>query len=73
MPALVHCAGRESDTRAHCVAVLGESDLIYTSTLCALDSEKYENKEVLVLGGGDGGILYELLKLRPNHVLMAEV
>ena len=53
--------------------MLGESDLIYTSTLCALDSEKYENKEVLVLGGGDGGILYELLKLRPNHVLMAEV
>ena len=53
--------------------MLGESDLIYTSTVCALGTEQYENKEVLILGGGDGGILHELLKLKPKFVLMAEV
>ena len=35
--------------------------------------EDYLGKEVLILGGGDGGILCELLKETPKFVTMAEV
>ena len=45
------------------IVVLGESDLIYTQTVCAIGKESYKDKEVLILGGGDGGILHELLKV----------
>ena len=56
-----------------------ESDLIYTSVLCGvgtnqdLHREDYRDKEVLILGGGDGGILNELLKEKPKFITMAEV
>jgi spermine synthase len=53
--------------------VLGESDLIYTQTLAGISSEDYTDKEVLILGGGDGGLLHELLKLNPKFVLMVEI
>lgn len=56
-----------------CYIVLGESDLIYTETIAGIGKEDYSGKEVLILGGGDGGILHELLKLQPKHVLMAEI
>ncbi|XP_013379057.1 spermine synthase [Lingula anatina] len=55
---------------------IGESDSIYTQTLLGLGTtkrENYEGKEILILGGGDGGILHELLKENPKHVTMAEV
>lgn len=57
------------------VAVLGESDLIYTETLCGIGQENYKGKDVLILGGGDGGILHSLLQLpdQPRMVIMAEV
>ena len=45
------------------ISVLGESDLIYTQTVCAIGKEDFKDKEVLILGGGDGGILHELLKV----------
>ena len=55
-------------------AVLGESDLIYTTTLTGVGGrESYRGKEVLILGGGDGGILYELLKEDPAMVVMVEI
>ncbi len=53
--------------------MLGESDLIYTSTLCGLGTLDYKGKEILILGGGDGGILHELLKEQPKYITMAEV
>ena len=53
--------------------MLGESDLVYTETVCAIGKEDFRDKEVLILGGGDGGILHELLKLKPKYVLMAEI
>ncbi len=57
----------------HCVSVLGESDLIYTETLIGVGREDFCGRTALILGGGDGGILHELLKQNPEHVTMAEV
>jgi len=54
-------------------AVLGEGDLIYTKTLCRIGYEDYANKTVLILGGGDGGILHELRKENVGFVTMAEI
>ncbi|KAF7250957.1 Spermine synthase [Varanus komodoensis] len=36
---------------------LAESDLAYTQAIMGSGKEDYTNKEVLILGGGDGGIL----------------
>jgi spermine synthase len=55
------------------IAVLGESDLVYTETLLGIGKNDFKDKHILILGGGDGGVLHELLKLSPAHVLMAEV
>ena len=55
-------------------SVLGESDIIYTTTLLGLDrGNSYKDKTVLILGGGDGGLLHELLQLSPRFVSMVEV
>lgn len=35
--------------------------------------ENFEGKEVLILGGGDGALLYELLKEKPKFVTMLEI
>lgn len=35
--------------------------------------EDFTGKEVLILGGGDGGILYEIVKLKPKMVTMVEI
>lgn len=35
--------------------------------------ENYEDKEVVILGGGDGALLYELLKENPREVIMLEI
>lgn len=59
--------------------MIAESDLIYTTVLLGVGSnqdlhrEEYRDKEVLILGGGDGGILCELLKEKPKFVTMAEI
>jgi len=53
--------------------VLGEGDLIYTKTLCRIGHEDYTDKTVLILGGGDGGILHELRKENVGFVTMAEI
>lgn len=35
--------------------------------------ENYKDKEICILGGGDGALLYELLKEKPKHVVMLEI
>ncbi|XP_055909839.1 spermine synthase isoform X1 [Eupeodes corollae] len=52
---------------------IAESDLIYTETLMCRGTENYEGKEICILGGGDGALLYELLKENPKHVVMLEI
>nr|XP_022296145.1 spermine synthase-like isoform X1 [Crassostrea virginica]XP_022296146.1 spermine synthase-like isoform X1 [Crassostrea virginica]XP_022296147.1 spermine synthase-like isoform X1 [Crassostrea virginica] len=53
--------------------MLGESDLVYTETLLGIGRNEFKDKTILILGGGDGGILHELLKQSPAYVLMAEI
>ncbi|XP_053243036.1 spermine synthase isoform X1 [Podarcis raffonei] len=52
---------------------LAESDLAYTQAIMGSGKEDYTDKEVLILGGGDGGILYEIVKLKPKMVTMVEI
>ncbi|XP_053562349.1 spermine synthase [Bombina bombina] len=52
---------------------MAESDLAYTQAIMGNGKEDYSGKEVLILGGGDGGILYELVKLKPKMVTMVEI
>ena len=57
-------------------AVFGESDEIYVTTLLGLDrGNQFKGSRVLILGGGDGGLLHTLTTLPdpPEHVIMAEV
>jgi predicted membrane-bound spermidine synthase len=35
--------------------------------------ENYEGKDICILGGGDGALLYELLKENPGNVVMLEI
>ena len=56
--------------------MFGESDEIYVTTVLGLDrGNTFDGATVLILGGGDGGLLYTLTSLSkpPRHVLMAEV
>jgi spermine synthase len=52
---------------------ISESDLIYTETLMQRGEENYVGKEIVILGGGDGALLWELLKEKPKFVYMLEV
>ncbi|KAG7299854.1 hypothetical protein JYU34_016874 [Plutella xylostella] len=52
---------------------IAEADLIYTETLMGRGVENYEGKEIIILGGGDGALLYELLKEKPKYVWMLEI
>lgn len=52
---------------------LAEVDLDYTYALMDKGNVSYANKEILILGGGDGGLLWELLKEKPKFVTMAEI
>lgn len=47
--------------------------MIYTETLMQRGKENYEGKEICILGGGDGALLYELLKENPKYVVMLEI
>merc|ERR1712013_796713 len=51
---------------------LAESDLVYTHTLMCHGKQEYKGKEVLILGGGDGALLNELLKEKPKFVTMVK-
>lgn len=52
---------------------LSEKDLVYTETLMQRGKENYRDKEIVILGGGDGALLWELLKEQPKFVTMLEV
>ena len=39
---------------------LAESDLPYTQAITGFPNENYSNKTVLILGGGDGGIIQNM-------------
>lgn len=54
-------------------SVLAESDIDYTKALLGNGRENYKDKDVLILGGGDGGVLNELLKESPKFVTMVEI
>ena len=53
--------------------MLAESDIDYTKALLGNGRESYKDKDVLILGGGDGGVLNELLKECPKFVTMVEI
>ena len=50
-----------------------EGDIVYTKALLGNGRENYKDKEILILGGGDGGVLHELLKESPKFVTMVEI
>ena len=52
---------------------LAESDLAYTQAITGQGREEYKDKTVLILGGGDGGILHELLKEKPKFITMVDI
>uniref|UniRef100_A0A2P2I435 Spermine synthase-like n=1 Tax=Hirondellea gigas TaxID=1518452 RepID=A0A2P2I435_9CRUS len=52
---------------------LAESDLSYTHGLMNKGVDSYAGKTVLILGGGDGALMHELLKEDPEHVLMIDI
>ena len=54
-------------------ADLAESDLAYTQAITGWGHESYTGRTVLVLGGGDGGILHEVLKQKPRFVTMVDI
>lgn len=52
---------------------MGESDTIYTHTLMQKGKINYAGKTCLVLGGGDGGLLYELVKEGAKKVTLVDI
>ncbi|XP_010793359.1 spermine synthase [Notothenia coriiceps] len=52
---------------------LAESDLTYTQAIMGNGRESYAGKEVLILGGGDGGILFEMVKQKPKMITMLDI
>merc|ERR1712083_1274776 len=52
---------------------LAESDLVYTHSLMCKGVQDYAKKDVLILGGGDGSLLHELLKESPKFVTMIDI
>ncbi|EDO41942.1 predicted protein [Nematostella vectensis] len=55
------------------IRVLAESDIAYTRAITGNGNEDFEDKTVLILGGGDGGIIHELLKENPRFITMVEI
>ena len=53
--------------------MIAEGDIVYTKSLLGNGRENYKDKEILILGGGDGGVLHELLKETPKFVTMVEI
>lgn len=53
--------------------MFGESDLVYIEIFFGLERNVFKDKIILILGGGDGGILYEFFKMLLVYVFMVEV
>ena len=47
--------------------------MVYTEAIMCRGVDDYRGKEILILGGGDGALLYELRKENPKFVTMIEV
>lgn len=47
--------------------------MAYTNAIMGSGKESYAGKEVLILGGGDGGILAEVVKQKPKMITMLEI
>jgi len=52
---------------------LAESDLNYTQGLMNYGKNDFTDKDILILGGGDGGLLHELVKENPRFVTMVDI
>ena len=52
---------------------LAEADLSYTHGLMNYPHNQFTGKEILILGGGDGGLLHELVKQKPSFVTMVDI
>ncbi|KXJ22804.1 Spermine synthase [Exaiptasia diaphana] len=50
--------------------MLADSDIAYTRAILGNGRENFKDKTLLILGGGDGGILHEVLKEDPKFVTM---
>lgn len=46
---------------------------MYTKAITGSGTEDFKDKTILILGGGDGGILNELLQYSPTFVTMVDV
>ena len=55
------------------IVIAEEGDIVYTKALLGNGRENYKDKEILILGGGAGGVLHELLKESPKFVTMVEI
>ncbi|UXI18514.1 putative signaling protein hedgehog [Sarcoptes scabiei] len=68
----------KSPTLGNCLLLddlqnLAEADLPYTHGLMNYGSTNFKDKEILILGGGDGALLNELLKESPKFVTMIDI
>ncbi|KAM7397958.1 hypothetical protein PAMA_006027 [Pampus argenteus] len=52
---------------------LAESDLPYTEAIMGHGKEDYAGKEILILGGGDGGILAQAVKQKPKMITIVYI
>lgn len=52
---------------------LAEADLSYTRGIMHYGHNEYQDKEILILGGGDGALLHELMKEKPAFVTMVDI
>lgn len=52
---------------------LAESDINYTHGIMNYGKNSYKDKEILILGGGDGALLHELVKEDPKFVTMVDI
>lgn len=52
---------------------LAEADLAYTEAIMKRGEVDYTGKDVLILGGGDGALLYELRKENAKSITMIEI
>lgn len=53
--------------------MISEKNDTYTPALARLHDLDYKEKKVLILGGGDGALLYQIVKRNPSSITMVEI